>query len=303
MMNKFDPLPETPRCALGESPIWDERESALYWVDIVGKRVLRHHFATAQTAQWETDDFPTAIALAARRGEAVLATAKGVAHFDLANGRITARCRPDNLEGNRLNDGRCDPQGRFWVGSMQNNLHPDGSDLEMDRNSGALFRIDADYSTSQHTEREFGISNTMAWSPDGRIFYFGDSVRNVIFAYEFDPDEGVIGKRRVLLEGHARGVPDGSAIDAEGCLWNARFGGGIILRITPDGKVEREIPLPVTNPTSCTFAGPGRRQLVVTSAIHNLSASHLAANPLEGAVLVTDVAVEGLPDYHFAEVS
>ena len=299
-VQKFDPLPGTLRCAVAESPVWDDREDALYWVDIVAKRVFRHDCATARTAKWKTDDFPTAIALASQPGKAVLALAAGVAEFDLRGGPARLRCRPDTMEGNRLNEGRCDPQGRFWVGSMQTNLHPDGTARQMDRNSGALFRIDPDYATSRHTGREFGISNTMAWSPDGRTLYFGDTLRNVIFAYEFDPGDGVVGRRRTLIEGYPKGLPDGSATDADGCLWNARFGGGVVLRITPDGRVDREIPVPVANPTSCAFAGSSRTQLIVTSATFSLPEGRIAANPLEGAVLAADVGAAGLPDHRFA---
>lgn len=296
----FEELPVAARCAVAESPVWDEAGETLYWVDIIGRKVFRHHLESANTAIWDTDDFPTAIALSETPGSAVLALANGVAGLNLTTGAVEVRCRPDPLSGNRLNEGKCDPQGRFWVGSMQTNLNPDGTGREMDRNSGALFRIDPDFSSTRHTDREFGISNTMAWAPNGRVFYFGDTIRNIIFSYEFDPDAGAVGKRRVLIEGYAMGLPDGSAIDVDGCLWNARFGGGTVIRIAPDGRVDREVPVPMTNPTSCAFAGSSRQRLVVTSATFGLSEEQIASNPHEGKVICIDVGVSGMPDYKFA---
>ena len=206
---------------------------------------------------------------------------------------------PDPMQGNRLNEGKCDSRGRFWAGSMQTNLNPDGSGREMDRSSGALFRIDGDGTTSRHSEFEFGISNTMAWSPDNRTFYFGDSIRNVIFTYDFDIDDGVLSNRRVLIEGYPHGAPDGSAMDADGCLWNSRFGGSRLIRITPDGKIDREIPLPVTNPTSCTFGGRDNSTLFVTSATFTLSDEQLAENPHEGTLLAAEIDTVGLRDQRF----
>lgn len=302
-IQKFDPLPGVAPCAVAESPVWDDEGRAIYWVDIVGKAVFRYDFAARRAVKWETEDFPTALALASRSGKGVLALASGVAEFDFAEGRARMRCSPDGMEGNRLNEGKCDARGRFWVGSMQTNLNRDGSERETDRNSGALFRVDADFSASRHSAREFGISNTIAWAPDGRTLYFGDTIRNVIFACEFDLDDGVVGARRVLLEGYGRGRPDGSAMDADGCLWNARFGGGVIVRIAPDGRVDREIPVPVVNPTSCAFAGASRNRLIVTSATFTLSQERIAANPLEGTVLAADVDVVGMPDFRFAGLS
>ena len=182
---------------------------------------------------------------------------------------------------------------------MQTNLNEDGSVRAMDRSSGALFRVDPDGKTSQHTEREFGLSNSMAWSADGRTFYFGDSIRNVIFAYDWHGDEGVITNRRVYFEGFERGVPDGSTIDAQGCMWNARFGGSCLVRVTPKGIVDQIVETPVSNPTSCTFGGAGQRTLFVTSATFGLSEQQLADNALEGCILQADTDTAGIADHRF----
>lgn len=294
----FEPI-DTLRTDCGESPYWDDRSERLVCVDIVARRVHRLSLSGGATERWTMADFPTAIALRSSGG-AILAQASGVFHFDFGTGETQFLCSPDPTPGNRLNEGKCDPAGRFWVGSMQTNLNPDGSRREMDRHSGALFRVDANGSVSRHSEHDFGVSNTMAWSPDRRTFYFGDSLRNVIFAYDYDHDIGAVRNRRVLLEGYPHGVPDGSCIDTDGCLWNARFGGGRVIRITPNGTVDTEFAVPATNPTCCTFGGSDLRTLIVTSARFTLSEAQLNANPLEGALFAARVKQSGPPDKAFA---
>lgn len=295
----FSRVPNTPICTVAESPIWDEELQSLFWVDIISMKLFHYSPTQGATRCWETDDFPTAIALTEDSNVAILALANGIAKFDLVTGKSSIVARPDPTRGNRLNEGKCDPSGRFWAGSMQTNLNQDGTGRVMDRNSGALFCINGDGTTSRHSEFEFGISNTMAWSPDSRIFYFGDSIRNVIFAYDFDIDDGVLSNRRVLIEGYPHGAPDGSAMDADGCLWNARFGGSRVIRVTPEGKVDREMPVPMTNPTSCTFGGAGKSTLFVTSATFTLSETQLSDNPLEGALVAAETTSVGLSDHRF----
>jgi sugar lactone lactonase YvrE len=295
----FGRVQNTPICAVGESPVWDDKLQCLFWVDIISKKIFCQSPAQKTTDCWATNDFPTAIALTDDDNVAILALAQGIATFDFATGTSNLVAQPDTMQGNRLNEGKCDSSGRFWAGSMQNNLNSDGTGRQMNRNSGALFRFDGDGTISRHTEFDFGISNTMAWSPDNRTFYFGDSTRNVIFAYDFDADQGDLSNRRILIEGYPHGAPDGSAIDADGCLWNARFGGSCLIRITPKGKIDREIPLPVTNPTSCTFGGVGKSTLFVTSATFGLTVEQLAENPHEGSLLAAEFGTVGLRDQRF----
>lgn len=294
----FEPIHDG-RYQVAEGPVWDAQMGKLFWVDIIGKTIHAFDPISGEQQVWQSDDFPTALALSKSGDRALVALASGMAWLDLNTDSFLPFADPDDMPGNRLNEGKCDPRGRFWSGSMQTNLNEDGSGRDMDRNSGALFRIDPDGSTSRQTEHEFGISNTLAWSPDGKTFYFGDSIRNVIFAYDWNADEGAISNQRVLLEGFERGAPDGSAIDEDGCLWNARFGGSCLIRITPKGDVDQVIELPVANPTSCTFGGSDRRTLFVTSAQFTLSKGQLAANPLEGAVLGANVEIAGMTDQRF----
>lgn len=288
------------RDEVGESPVWDSADNCLRWVDIVGKKIRRFDPEAGTERQIETADFPTAVALRTSCRGAVVAFAGGVTLADPDSGASESLCMPDKMPGNRLNEGKCDPQGRFWVGSMQTNLNPDGTSKTIDRHSGALFRIDADGSFSRHSDHEYGISNTMEWSPERDIFYFADTLRNAIFAFDYRDDSGEIANRRVLFEGHSRGLPDGSCIDDDGCLWNARFGGGSLIRITPDGRIDRQIELPVTNPTSCAFGGPDLRTLFVTSARFTLDDEQLQANSVEGALLALQPGIAGPTTGRFA---
>lgn len=304
-MTDFSPISDA-RFAVAEGPVWDIATQCLFWVDIIGKTIHARQMSTHSGAQegreeevWQSEDFPTALALSKSHDRALVALASGMAWLDFETGTFTPFADPDTMPGNRLNEGKCDPQGRFWTGTMQTNLNPDGSGKDMDRNSGALFRVDPDGRTSRHSEHEFGIANTLAWSPDGKTLYFGDSIRNVIFAYDWHGEEGTVSNQRVHLEGFERGAPDGSAMDEDGCLWNARFGGSCLIRITPQGKVDQVLELPVTNPTSCTFGGINRKTLFVTSAQFTLSPEQLAANPVEGAVLQASMDAAGVIDSRF----
>src|SRR5205814_290163 len=134
-------------------------------------------------------------------------------------------------------------------------------------------------------EQEIGIANTLAWSPDLSRFYFGDSLKGHLCVYDFDADSGTIHNKRTFYDTPGFGIPDGSAIDIDGCLWNARWDGGAVLKITPEGKLDQVIELPVPRPTSCSFGGPNLKTLYVTSATYGLTAAQLEHAPLSGSVL------------------
>jgi sugar lactone lactonase YvrE len=170
---------------------------------------------------------------------------------------------------------------------MENNLTDDLAPREQDAACGRLYRIDGARALPM-TEAEFGIPNTMAWSPDRRSFYLGDSLRNTIWVWDHDEARGEIANRRVFVSG-GPGLPDGSCMDSEGCLWTARFGAGRVIRYDPDGRVEREIALPVQNPTATTFGGPGLTTLFVTSARFGLDEPAEA----DGALLAVETDIRG----------
>ena len=210
--------------------------------------------------------------------------------------RTLAIIEPD-LPGNRLNEGRVGPDGAFWVGTMRDNLNPDGTPRELDQSSGAVYRVSAEGAVTRLTPREFGITNTMAWTKDGR-FLVGDTLKNEIYAYRFEG--GRLFDKRVHVAPFARGLPDGSCLDADDGLWNCRVvGGHAVARFRPDGALDRLVELPCSWPTSCTFGGPDFATLYVTSARFTMTEAHLVANPQEGALFALDVGARGGSENRF----
>lgn len=279
----------------GEGAVWHSAHSAVYWTDI--NRFLIHRFTIADQCvrTWIFDEPVTAIALTDRDDVLVVALGSGVILWEPAS---DVRHKPIfRLEGwpeVRLNDGRADPCGSFWVGSMYNNVLPDGSTREIVGKHGILFRIDPDSSTSVHL-REIGVSNTLCWRPDRRRFYFADSTANRIWSYDYDPSTGAINNEVDFLVDFERGLPDGSAMDAEGYLWNCRYYGGCIVRVSPDGKVDRVIEMPARNITTCTFGGADLKTLFVTTA----ASGEPPSARLAGGLFAMQCEVRGQPENKF----
>ncbi len=194
----------------------------------------------------------------------------------------------------RLNDARADPRGSLWMGSMRNNVNADGSAGEAGGADGKLMRLDPDGKVSVWREG-IGIANTLAWSPDRRSFYFADTIANVIWAYDYDFASGAISGERTFLQGFSRGLPDGSTMDAEGFLWNCRFYGNCIVRVAPDGKIERVVEMPVKNITTCCFGGAELKTLFVTTA----SAQAPAGDRLAGSLFAIRTGVKGQAENRF----
>jgi sugar lactone lactonase YvrE len=180
---------------------------------------------------------------------------------------------------------------------MRNNVHPDGSSGEVGGQDGILVRIDPNGRASCFREK-IGISNTLAWSPDQTHFYFGDTLANVIWVYDYDASTGAISNERPFLEGFGRGYPDGSAVDSEGYLWNCRFFGNCIVRVAPDGKIDRVVEMPVKNITTCTFGGADLQTLFVTTA----SAEAPRGDRLAGSLFAIRTDVKGQPENRFSLV-
>ncbi|MBF0678449.1 MAG: SMP-30/gluconolactonase/LRE family protein [Devosia sp.] len=279
---------------VGESPFWDDR-GFLYWVDIVGRAVRRLDATTGQVETRPTDDFPTAIALYADRSAAILSKGLEIGRYTFEDGGFVPLAAVEEGRGPmRLNEGKCDPAGRFWVATMDQNLNPDATPRSMQGARGHLFSVSM-AGLGGPFDKELHIPNTMAWSPSGGVFYMGDTMKNVLWAYDYDREEGVVTNRRVFAEG-GPGLPDGSGIDAEGYLWNARFSGSCLIRFAPDGRVDRTIALPVTNPTACTFGGEDLRTLYVTSGTFGLE----KPGPLDGVLLSAEVDFRGARENYYA---
>jgi len=286
------------RCAVdaantvGESPVWDAREQALYWVDIVAPALHRWHPASGARQSWAMPAAIGSIGLRAAGG-LVAALRTGFHLFDPASGALTPLVHPEpELATNRLNDGKVAPDGSFWAGTMD-----DRADKQP---VASLYRLDADH-RCRRMATGFKVSNGLAWSPDGRTLYHSDSRAATIWQYRHEPGSGALGPRRVFVAMRPDwGRPDGGAVDADGCYWGCGIGAGRINRFSPDGELLAWLPLPVTHPTMPCFGGPELRTLYVTSLREGLSAEQLQATPLAGAVLAIDVDVAGAPVARYA---
>jgi sugar lactone lactonase YvrE len=279
----------------GEGAVWHAGHAAVYWTDI--NRFLVHRFTPANRCvrSWFFDEPVTALTLTNRNE--VLAVVLGSRVILWEPATDARHDHPFLLDGwprVRLNDARADPRGSLWMGSMRNNVNADGSSGVAGGQDGVLFRLDPDAKVTQWRHR-VGISNTLAWSPDHRRFYFGDTLANTIWVYDYDAATGAIANERVFLQDFTRGLPDGSAVDAEGCLWNCRFFGGCIVRVAPDGQIDRVVEMPVKNVTTCTFGGPDRKTLYVTTA----SIEAPPEDRLAGGLYSIDTEVAGQTENRF----
>jgi sugar lactone lactonase YvrE len=284
---------------VGESIIWCGEEQALYWVDIGGRSIHRLEVATGRHESWPTPDFPTSIGMR-RDGGFIVGLTREVCFWQ-PGGAFESFVTPEpDLPGNRLNEGKVAPDGSFWVSTMQNNLNPDGSPKDMDRNSGAAYRIAPSGEISPLTPNIYGITNTLAWTTSNR-FLMADTLANEIYAFDLDPDSNTVSNRRTIVSGFARGLPDGSCIDSEDALWNCRVvGGSSVLRVSESGEYLGLVELPVSWPTSCTFGGPDLTTLYVTSARFTMPEEHLASNPQEGSLLAVETGIRGVVETKFA---
>ncbi len=274
--------------------MWHPREQRLYWCDIAGKRLNRFEPKTGRLAHW---DFETEPASCASRldGGLLVAMRDGLWRFDVASGERTQIAEPPyDTTVERFNDGKADPQGRFWVGTIYEPREPA---------EAALYCLDG--SELQRKADGITVSNGLGWSPSGRTMYWSDTKAHTVYAFDFDLPSGTLSNRRVFASFPTRqpgqdletygGRPDGAAVDAEGCYWVAMFEGQRLLRLSPAGEVLREVVLPVRCPTMPCFGGADLKTLYVTSAREKRPAAELAEQPLAGCVLSLVVDVPGLP--------
>ncbi len=277
------------RARLGECPLWDPARKTVDWVDVYNHRVHQYDPETGCDRYFETSDVVSAVALAPgdRR---LLALRDRIALLDLATGELEEVCRIEHSSPDtRLNDGMCDPEGRFWVGSVSKAP-----------GQAALHRLDPDGSL-RVMETGLTISNGLGWSPDGTVFYLTDSPRRKIYAYRFEAETGAIDDRRVLVDlGDEAVEPDGLAVDREGTLWSALWDGWCVARFDPDGREIERVSLPVQRPTCPTFGGAGLDELYVTSASVGLDQSEIERQLLAGDLFRIHASVPGMPPSTFA---
>ena len=276
---------------LGESPVWCTRDHVLYWVDIRAPAVCRLDPASGVVARWSLPDLCGAVALT-EDARLLLALRTGVFVFDPATAGLSPLVQPEpESRGNRLNETKVDRRGRLWTGSMRDY----GA-----ASTGTLYRVGVDL----HCEAvlcDLTVPNALCWSPDDRTVHFADTADGRLRAYAFDAEAGRFASMRVLLEaGALPGRPDGAIVDADGCVWNARYEGGCVARIAPDGRIDRVVAVPASRVTSCALGGPDLRTLFITTARQKLGPEELAAQPLAGAVFAVRVDTPGLAEPRFA---
>lgn len=295
-MSKVKTVLPNLRCTLGEGPHWDAKDGVLYWVDIVGKTAFALRPGDGGSRSW-TFDQPVSAIVPRVGGGLLVALADGLAFLDAESGQTTPFVAPDaDHPGNRSNEARVDPMGRFWHGTMENNIGPNGEDLPVTVSTGTLNRVAAN-GDSKRFVAEIGISNTLLWSADGTKMFFGDTIKNTLDVYDFDMATGIPSNPKPFFGPHDRGNMDGSAMDADGYIWNARWGGNCLIRFAPDGSVDRIVELPVSQPTSCVFGGLNLKTLYITSAAVGLEGN---GNALEGALLSIETDVAGQECTRFA---
>jgi sugar lactone lactonase YvrE len=285
------PVPvRSERDHLGEGPVWAAATGELWWVDITAGTVHRWNPRSGSESRLELDGEVSAV-VPRVGGGLVLAVGHDLVAED-ADGarRLLARVEAD-LGDNRFNDCRCDPRGRLWAGTMSKTRR---------RGAAALYRLTPEGALTRELAATT-VSNGLGWSPDAEQMYFIDSPTQRVDVFDFDAAAGVMGDRRTLVEiDPAAGLPDGMAVDAEGGIWVALFGGGAVRRYTPDGRLDAHIELPVSNPTCPAFGGPDLDTLYITSAQHRLSPAERVRQPLAGALFALRPGVRGLPATEFA---
>lgn len=281
------------RALLGESPLWAPDESAVYWIDIRGQQLHRTTLTGPLTQTWDLPGPPGMIAHR-RQGGLVIALPDGLYAFDPDSGGLEhlVSLESDRPE-NRANDGKPDVAGRLWLGTM----HARDETIP----SGTFYRITPSLNVTAIASG-IQIPNGLAWSPDHKTMYRTDTASNVVHAYDFDAVSGEISNKRTFFhfDGPRTGGVDGAAIDSAGGYWTALYGGGKVIRITPDGTLDMEITLPVSQPTMPAFGGEDMQTMFITSARQNLTDNDMQVEPLAGALLMLKVPYKGSPVHSFS---
>ena len=277
---------------LGEGPVWSERRQALFWVDILGRKLHCYTPRGSGARSWSFDQEISAVAERKNHSSLVVSLRHQFAFFDPESEQleIIADAESDR-PGNRFNDGKCDRDGRFWAGSM---------DFNGQQPSGALYSLDAQRRCTKHVDG-FAITNGPTWSLDGRTMYFTNTAARRIFAFDFDPTAGTLSNQRLWLQFEGDdGSPDGMTTDAAGNIWIAHRGAGCVTCHAPDGKELARIHVPASNTTSCAFGGPNLTTLYITCASVELDDAQRAAQPQAGGLFEVELDVQGLPASLFA---
>ncbi|HCL84831.1 MAG TPA: SMP-30/gluconolaconase/LRE domain protein [Chitinophagaceae bacterium] len=280
------------RCLLGEGPVWDAMRRTICWIDILQGEIHEYSPVNDMLKTLSVNQMIGSIAIC-KRGSFIAALQNGIGFIDRDTGAVQMISNPEaHLPGNRFNDGKCDPEGRFWAGTMSHTDEP---------GKGSLYLLNKDLSIIKKLEK-ISISNGMAWSLDHKTFYYIDSPAFTVVAFDFDQATGEISNPKIIIQiAQKEGCPDGMTIDSEGMLWIAHWDGWQITRWDPvTGKKILAIHLPVARVTSCCFGGDGLGDLYITSARTGLDDDQLKKQPLAGSLFVIkNTGYCGLPAFEF----
>ena len=280
------------RAIIGESPVWSAHDRALYWIDVKAPALYRTDPASGETRCWGLPSEIGGYGLRSDGSGAIVALRSGVFAFDFADEGLTLLAdAPFNSRTHRFNEGDCDPSGRLWLGTM---FDPEPG-VAASPQAGHLHSFTLAEGLVQHDEVAL-TANGFAWSPDGGTFYMARTKDGRVDAFAFEAKRGLLGQRRTLVTVPADlGQPDGAAVDADGFYWSAIHRGGRLHRYAPDGHLDREVLLPVANPTMVAFGGDDLDDLYITSATHGEP-----GRPQEGGLFLLRPGVRGWPRPLFA---
>lgn len=277
---------------LGECILWNDRDQSAWWTDIHSARLYRYELAHQSLESFPLPERLASFGFTENEGWLICAFASGFALYHPRTEQLDWIAKPEqDVVGTRFNDGRVDRFGRFWSGTMV--------ESESATAMGSLYCLSG--RRCQKVLSDIRISNSICWAPDNKTFYFADSPRYKILAYEFDAATSALTRPRTFADISAPIEPDGSTVDAEGFLWNAQWGGGKVVRYNPQGEVALEIPLPVSQPTCVAFGGSELNLLMVTSANIGLSAEQTEQQPQAGNLFIYKTPFQGLPESRFAQ--
>lgn len=288
-----DPVTEI-RALLGECPVWSSSDRYLYWIDIDARLVHRYDPDTQRSDRRLLPGRPGSVALTDDPDRLIVAMEHQLVDLTWSSGVVAPRLQLEvGGSPTRLNDGRTDPAGRFWVGSM------DDPAFSLQR-AGTLHRVEAD-GRHEAVRGGVGVSNGLAFSPDGSLMYWADTTHDLVWVFDYEIATGTPRNQRAFLDfSNLPGRPDGACVDETGCYWVACVYGWALLRATPDGDVDRIIELPVEKPSMPAFGGADLDVLYVTSISTGGSVPSAPGQPLAGALLALSPGVRGLPEPIFA---
>ena len=283
---------------LGEGITWSQDDQTLYWLDIPSpSKLYRHSLKNNKTEQFEMPEMISAMAVRSNN-DLLIASHSGINNFNPNTNAFTKilELEPDKPK-NRCNDGAADFLGNFWVGTMQNNIAPDGSNIDITQNSGSVYCIDKNFIITNHLNN-IGVSNTFVWSPKNDKFYFTDTLTGIIDVYDYDYKNRKISNKKEFAQSD-RGYPDGSTIDSEGFLWSCRWDGSCVVRFNPKGEIDTIVEVPAKNVTNCTFGGSDLKTLYISTARMGISEDELNKHPLSGGIFAFNSSVKGKADFKF----